>query len=116
VEQLVSGVARTVASRVPEDELHASVVEVTNEVAGSPDEGRRPRRRPARGGGGSRARERPRGGRGGLASDEPSRGKAIAPEERYREFVEYAGPTARRQGVSGLHVPWGCRAPTTVSA
>ena len=28
----------------------------------------------------------------------------IAPEERYRDFVEYAGPTARRQGVSGLHV------------
>jgi carboxylate-amine ligase len=28
----------------------------------------------------------------------------IAPEERYRAFVDYAGPTARRQGVSGLHV------------
>jgi carboxylate-amine ligase len=28
----------------------------------------------------------------------------IAPAERYREFVEYAGPSARRQGVSGLHV------------
>jgi glutamate---cysteine ligase / carboxylate-amine ligase len=28
----------------------------------------------------------------------------IAPEERYRDFVEYAGPSARRQGVSGLHV------------
>ena len=28
----------------------------------------------------------------------------IAPDERYRDFVEYAGPTARRQGVSGLHV------------
>ena len=28
----------------------------------------------------------------------------IAPEERYRDFVAYAGPTARRQGVSGLHV------------
>ena len=31
----------------------------------------------------------------------------IAPEERYREFVDYAGPTARRQGVSGLHVHLG---------
>lgn len=30
--------------------------------------------------------------------------QAIAPDERYREFVEYAGITARRQGVSGLHV------------
>ena len=28
----------------------------------------------------------------------------IAPVERYRDFVEYAGPAARRQGVSGLHV------------
>jgi carboxylate-amine ligase len=28
----------------------------------------------------------------------------IAADDRYREFVEYAGPSARRQGVSGLHV------------
>jgi carboxylate-amine ligase len=28
----------------------------------------------------------------------------IAPQERYREFVDYAGPSARRQGVNGLHV------------
>jgi glutamate---cysteine ligase / carboxylate-amine ligase len=28
----------------------------------------------------------------------------IVPEPRYLEFVEYAGPSARRQGVSGLHV------------
>src|SRR5213079_3294126 len=28
----------------------------------------------------------------------------IAPVDRYRDFVEYAGPSARRQGVSGLHV------------
>jgi glutamate---cysteine ligase / carboxylate-amine ligase len=31
-------------------------------------------------------------------------GQAIADEPHYREFVEYAGPTARRQGVQGLHV------------
>jgi carboxylate-amine ligase len=30
--------------------------------------------------------------------------QAIAPVERYTEFVEYAGPSAKRQGVSGLHV------------
>lgn len=30
--------------------------------------------------------------------------QSIAPVERYREFVAYAGPSARRQGVSGLHV------------
>ncbi|CAN5167622.1 carboxylate-amine ligase [soil metagenome] len=28
----------------------------------------------------------------------------IAGKERYRDFVKYAGPSARRQGVSGLHV------------
>jgi glutamate---cysteine ligase / carboxylate-amine ligase len=28
----------------------------------------------------------------------------IAADERYREFVDYAGKTARRQGVNGLHV------------
>src|SRR5213596_2137485 len=28
----------------------------------------------------------------------------IAPDPRYREFVEYAGVSARRQGVCGLHV------------
>ncbi len=30
--------------------------------------------------------------------------QTIAPEERYASFVEYAGISARRQGVSGLHV------------
>jgi carboxylate-amine ligase len=30
--------------------------------------------------------------------------QAIADEPHYREFVDYAGPTARRQGVQGLHV------------
>jgi carboxylate-amine ligase len=28
----------------------------------------------------------------------------IAPSQRYQDFVEYAGPSARRQGVSGLHI------------
>jgi glutamate---cysteine ligase / carboxylate-amine ligase len=34
-----------------------------------------------------------------IATEQP-----IADEPHYRNFVEYAGPTARRQGVSGLHV------------
>jgi len=34
----------------------------------------------------------------------PPAEQEIAREERYREFVEYAGMSARRQGVSGLHV------------
>jgi carboxylate-amine ligase len=34
-----------------------------------------------------------------IAAEQP-----IADEPHYRAFVEYAGPTARRQGVQGLHV------------
>ena len=34
-----------------------------------------------------------------IASEQP-----IAAEPHYEKFVKYAGPTARRQGVSGLHV------------
>jgi len=34
-----------------------------------------------------------------IASEQP-----IADEPHYAKFVDYAGPTARRQGVSGLHV------------
>ena len=30
--------------------------------------------------------------------------QAIVPEPRYEKFVDYAGPSARRQGVSGLHL------------
>ena len=33
--------------------------------------------------------------------------QAIADEEHYATFVEYAGPTARRQGVQGVHVHLG---------
>lgn len=35
----------------------------------------------------------------------------IAPDQRYREFVEYAGISALRQGVNGLHVHVGMRSP-----
>ncbi len=34
----------------------------------------------------------------------PPEEQPIAAEERYRAFVDYAGVTARRQGVNGLHV------------
>src|SRR5207253_9105392 len=35
----------------------------------------------------------------------------IAPDPRYREFVEYAGISARRQAVCGLHVHIGMQGP-----
>jgi carboxylate-amine ligase len=85
-------------------ELHASVVELATDVSDSVDE----------------ALERLTALRVAAAEIAESQGLAvaasgswptslpaeqqIAPEERYRGFVEYAGPSARRQGVSGLHV------------
>src|SRR5262245_36271999 len=104
VETLVRGVEGRTLPGVLKTELHASVVEITNQGADAPDEAvdrvaelRRAAAESARASGllvaaaGSHPTSRP---------DQ----QEIAPDERYREFVEYAGPTARRQGVSGLHV------------
>jgi glutamate---cysteine ligase / carboxylate-amine ligase len=104
VQTLVGGVEGRTLPGVLKTELHASVVEITNEVADSPDEAvdriavlRETAAEIARANGllvaaaGSHPTSRPEQ-------------QEIAAEERYREFVEYAGPTARRQGVSGLHV------------
>jgi glutamate---cysteine ligase / carboxylate-amine ligase len=104
VRQLVDGAEGRTLPGLLKSELHASVVEVTNEVAESPDEAvdRIAELRSA-------AAEI--AGAHGLllaaAGSHPTsrpEEQEIAPEERYREFVEYAGPSARRQGVSGLHV------------
>jgi glutamate---cysteine ligase / carboxylate-amine ligase len=104
VQTLVEGVAGRTLPGVLKTELHASVVEVTNEVAATPDEAvdriadlRRAAADVAAANGlvlaaaGSHPTSRPEE-------------QEIAPDPRYRDFVEYAGPTARRQGVSGLHV------------
>jgi glutamate---cysteine ligase / carboxylate-amine ligase len=107
VEQLVAGAeARTLPGAV-KTELHASVVEITNDVSDSPDEAvdriaelRRAAAEIAHANGllvaaaGSHPTSRPEE-------------QEIAPDERYLDFVEYAGPSARRQGVSGLHVHLG---------
>jgi carboxylate-amine ligase len=42
-------------------------------------------------------------GAGSHPFDDPTK-QPIAADPHYAKFVEYAGPTARRQGVSGLHV------------
>ena len=104
VQQLIAGVEGRTLPGVLKTELHASVVEITNEVADSPDEAvdriavlRETAAEIARAGGllvaaaGSHPTSRPEQ-------------QEIAADERYHEFVAYAGPTARRQGVSGLHV------------
>jgi carboxylate-amine ligase len=104
VERLVAGVAGRALPGVLKTELHASVVELTTDVSDSVEE----------------AVERLQALRRAAAEIAESLGLAvaasgswptslpaeqeIAPDERYRDFVEYAGPSARRQGVSGLHV------------
>jgi carboxylate-amine ligase len=104
VEKLVGATAERVLPGILKTELHASVVELTNETAETPDEAVD---RIAE----LRATAADIAGEHGLAvaaagshpTSRPER-QEIAPNERYHEFVEYAGPSARRQGVSGLHV------------
>ena len=104
VEKLIAGAERRTLPGVLKTELHASVVELTNEVADSPDEAvdriavlREAASEIAHANGLALAAA------GSHPISRPDR-QEIAPVERYREFVEYAGPSARRQGVSGLHV------------
>lgn len=104
VRKLIDGAEARTLPGVLKTELHASVVEVTNEVADTPDEAvdriaalREAAAEIARANGLIVAAA------GSHPTSRPDR-QQIAPEERYREFVEYAGPSARRQGVSGLHV------------
>src|SRR6266540_1246696 len=104
VEKIVAGAEGRSLPGILKTELHASVVEATNEIASSADEAidriaelRRAAAEIARANGLIVAAA------GSHPTSRPDR-QQIAPDERYREFVEYAGPSARRQGVSGLHV------------
>ena len=104
VRQLVAGAEGRTLPGVLKTELHASVVELTNDVADSPEEAveriallRRAAAEIARDHGLAVAAA------GSHPTSRPEL-QEIAADDRYREFVEYAGPSARRQGVSGLHV------------
>jgi glutamate---cysteine ligase / carboxylate-amine ligase len=104
VQQLLRGVEGRTLPGVLKTELHASVVEITNEVTDSPDDAvdriaelRRAAAESARASGLLVAAA------GSHPTSKPEQ-QEISPEERYRGFVEYAGPSAKRQGVSGLHV------------
>lgn len=104
VEQLIGGTEGRKLPGVLKKELHASVVELTNAVADSADEAV-DRIRVLREAADEVAREHGFliAAAGSHPTSRPDR-QEIASDERYREFVEYAGPSARRQGVSGLHV------------
>jgi carboxylate-amine ligase len=104
VQHLIDGAQGRTLPGVLKTELHASVVELTNDVADTPDEAveriavlREAAAEIARANGLVVAAA------GSHPTSRPDL-QEIAPDERYREFVQYAGPSARRQGVSGLHV------------
>jgi carboxylate-amine ligase len=90
-------------------ELFASALELNTGVCASPEQAAATLAELRRGAG---ALAEERGLRLAAAGSHPvSRPdeQEIADEARYAEFVEYAGVSARRQGVSGLHVHIGMR-------
>jgi carboxylate-amine ligase len=109
--QLVPAVQTLVAAAggfdlpgVLKTELHASVVELATGVSADVDEAverlatlRRAAAEVAAGAGLAVAAS------GSYPTSMPAE-QEVVPEARYTDFVEYAGPSARRQGVSGLHV------------
>jgi len=85
-------------------ELFASALELNTDICASPAEAEEALRE-LRAGASRLAEER--GLRLAAAGSHPisrPEDEAIADEPRYEEFVAYAGVSARRQGVSGLHV------------
>jgi len=104
VQTLVTGAEERSLPGTMKTELHASVVELTTDVSETAEQAlerlfelRRAAREIAEQNGLVVAAA------GSYPTSNPSE-QEIAPVERYRDFVEYAGPSARRQGVSGLHV------------
>jgi carboxylate-amine ligase len=104
VETFVSGAESRSLPGVMKTELHASVVELASDLSETVDEAvekiaelRVAAAEIAAANGLDVAAS------GSYPTSIPSE-QPIAPMDRYRAFVEYAGPSARRQGVSGLHV------------
>ena len=104
VEQLVACAEGRALPGILKTELHASVVELTSDISQTADEAverlvelRQAAHSIARANGLRLAAS------GSFPTSIPEE-QEIAPVERYRDFVAYAGSSARRQGVSGLHV------------
>jgi glutamate---cysteine ligase / carboxylate-amine ligase len=92
-------------------ELHASVVELNTDVCGSVDEAIEALaalRATAAEALDGRGRRLAAAGTHPFAEPESLE---VVDEKRYREFVGYAGVTARRQGVNGIHVHLGMPGP-----
>ena len=111
VEAVLAGVEGRELPGVLKMELLASIVELATIVCATPQEALaalRELRAAAEEG------ARASGHRIAAAGTHPfslPQAQDIAPDPRYGEFVEYAGITARRQGVCGLHVHVGMPGP-----
>jgi carboxylate-amine ligase len=104
VETLVAAVEGRELPGLLKRELHASVVELATDVGDSVDDAVE-RLTELRGvAADAAAREGLRIAASGSYPTSVPAEQAIAPARRYEDFVAYAGPSARRQGVSGLHV------------
>ena len=104
VETLVRGAAARTLPGALKTELHASVVELATDSSDTADEAVARMLELRRAASDIAAQNGLRvAAAGSFPTSIPSE-QEIAPVDRYREFVEYAGPSARRQGVSGLHV------------
>ncbi len=111
VRQLLADVERVELPGRLKTELHASIVELNTDVCGSVDEAvealaalRATAAEALEG------RERRLAAAGTHPFAEPEE-LEVVDEKRYREFVGYAGVTARRQGVNGIHVHLGMPGP-----
>jgi glutamate---cysteine ligase / carboxylate-amine ligase len=85
-------------------ELHASVVELTTGVCAGPDEAVAALVELRRAADAIARRNGLRVAAAGSHPSTPPEALPIVQEPRYLEMVSYVGATARRQGVSGLHV------------
>jgi len=104
VAKVIDGVQGRTLPGALKTELHASVIELTSEVAATPEEAVvRVAELRAAAAEAAHAHGLLVAAAGSHPTSRPEE-QEIAADERYREFVEYAGPSARRQGVSGLHV------------
>lgn len=104
VDKLVAGADGRDLPGVLKMELHASVVELATAVSDDVDNAiERLQRLRHAAGEIARANGMRVAASGSYPTSVPEE-QEIAPVQRYTEFVEYAGPSAKRQGVSGLHV------------
>ena len=104
VEKIVAGIEGRELPGVLKTELHASVVELATDVSDTVEAAVERLAELRRAVSDVAARNGLRVSASGSYPTSIPAEQEIASAERYQGFVTYAGPSARRQGVSGLHV------------